>query len=523
MLSSPAAVGLRPAATSYPLQTPAAPQQTQTGETAGSKQNASTAPKWNADVTRSDFTSTFGDVLSAHLQETSTVSSNSNSKAEQTPASPSANSALAPSTVSSFHEQFETPTAQNILPSEEAALASEAPAVASKIESASAQSQQPQASTAEPAHSRPSTKTVAADSSIDPRPVSVQLSQQPASQTMTNALAATAYNTLSAPPATPQATQSDAARAQPALGGAGKISSSYTLPRLEATPVAQSESQETTSRVQSESGKQNDTEAFRIDLHPALTPLPNGTQSGETQSDKNSSSSTPLNPNATPGRDPSAPAPDASQDPNAAARRTAANSNTQTKDQPPAQPEQSSSKTPVAEAGAGNPDFAAQKTSQTQPDAGIVPVPRSTTSQSEPAASTRLAQAQPEVETTRTATPQQMSVRMEGNAGQVVNVRFVNQGGQVQVDVRSNDPSTAAQLRQGLNSLAGDLDRAGWKADFSSISAHASAALQDAARPDAEPQNRNNNGSALDWDQESPKKRSQAPELWEEWQNLQES
>ncbi len=149
-----------------------------------------------------------------------------------------------------------------------------------------------------------------------------------------------------------------------------------------------------------------------------------------------------------------------------------------------------------------------------------LPPARGTDPNNAPTTSAHLAQASAPLDAARPIAPYQMTVRMEGGSGQVINVRFVNQGDQIQVAVRSNDPSTTAQLRQGLTSLSDDLSRIGWKADLATFSTHTTTALHDPSSPDTNPQGKNP-GSALDWDQETPKRKSPAPELWEELKDSQ--
>lgn len=115
--------------------------------------------------------------------------------------------------------------------------------------------------------------------------------------------------------------------------------------------------------------------------------------------------------------------------------------------------------------------------------------------------------------TTVGSAAREMVVRVQGSSGEVVSVRLLDQGGQVQVAVRSNDPSTASQLRQDLSSLTGTLDRIGWKAD-AAVTTSGQPLQQPMARSDAESQN-GHAGSLLDWDEQPSKKRNSTAELWD--------
>jgi hypothetical protein len=58
-----------------------------------------------------------------------------------------------------------------------------------------------------------------------------------------------------------------------------------------------------------------------------------------------------------------------------------------------------------------------------------------------------------------------LTVRIQGDAGQSVNLRVVERAGQIQVSVRTNDPVTAALLRREVPALQTGLERIGWHAN----------------------------------------------------------
>jgi hypothetical protein len=108
----------------------------------------------------------------------------------------------------------------------------------------------------------------------------------------------------------------------------------------------------------------------------------------------------------------------------------------------------------------------------------------------------------------------EMVVRFQGNAGEVVSVRLLDQRGQVQVAVRSSDPFTAAQLRQDLSSLTSSLDRIGWKADTAASPTAQAPGLHNPSRSDNESQT-GHKGSTPAWEESPEKKKYSTSELWD--------
>jgi hypothetical protein len=139
----------------------------------------------------------------------------------------------------------------------------------------------------------------------------------------------------------------------------------------------------------------------------------------------------------------------------------------------------------------------------------------------QPVSASRVSLSEP-IQSSHSTPANQMSVRVEAGSGQVINVRFLNQGGQVEVAVRSSDPTTASQLRQELTSLAGNLDRIGWKTDFTGTQLHQTSALHDTSGSDRNSQE-TLKGSNLDWGEGPPKKKSPAPEFWDELRDRQDT
>jgi hypothetical protein len=114
------------------------------------------------------------------------------------------------------------------------------------------------------------------------------------------------------------------------------------------------------------------------------------------------------------------------------------------------------------------------------------------------------------------ATPneaKEVLVRFQSGPAGTVTVRLVEQGGQIQVAVRSTDPVAAAQLRQDLGSLTNSLERYGWKTDLTP-----GPALQNPATHDAQPSRGNTqegNQGRPDWNEGGENRRRSSEELWD--------
>ena len=120
------------------------------------------------------------------------------------------------------------------------------------------------------------------------------------------------------------------------------------------------------------------------------------------------------------------------------------------------------------------------------------------------------------------ATPaKEVVVRLQGQTGEAISVRLLDQGGQVQVAVRSSDPATASLLRQDLSSLTNNLDRAGWKPEILSSAPVAASFVpetsQGSAHDGQNPSGQGQGQAALDWNQQdSSRRRSTVADLWDE-------
>lgn len=58
-----------------------------------------------------------------------------------------------------------------------------------------------------------------------------------------------------------------------------------------------------------------------------------------------------------------------------------------------------------------------------------------------------------------------LSVRIMGQSGEIVNVRVSERGGEVQIAVRASDSAVATQIRHELPAVQAGLERIGWNAE----------------------------------------------------------
>jgi hypothetical protein len=108
-------------------------------------------------------------------------------------------------------------------------------------------------------------------------------------------------------------------------------------------------------------------------------------------------------------------------------------------------------------------------------------------------------------------------VRLEGQSGESISVRLVDQGGQVQVAVRSSDPATATQLRQDLSSLTSNLDRAGWKPEILASAPVSTESVRETSQSSRNDGQNSQSQAAPDWNQQdSSRRRNTVSDLWDE-------
>ena len=114
-----------------------------------------------------------------------------------------------------------------------------------------------------------------------------------------------------------------------------------------------------------------------------------------------------------------------------------------------------------------------------------------------------------------TGVAKEVAIRLQNESGETINVKLVDQGGQVQVTVRSSDPSAAASLREDLSSLTSSLEKVGWKSEISLPVATSFEPVNQTQHADRESQDTPGQHQA-DWQQETPKKRPSSTDAWDE-------
>ena len=114
-----------------------------------------------------------------------------------------------------------------------------------------------------------------------------------------------------------------------------------------------------------------------------------------------------------------------------------------------------------------------------------------------------------------TGAAKEVAIRLQNESGETINVKLVDQGGQVQVTVRSSDPSAAASLREDLSSLTSSLEKVGWKSEVSLPVATSFEPVNQTQHADRESQDTPGQRQT-DWQQETPKKRPSSTDAWDE-------
>ncbi len=108
-------------------------------------------------------------------------------------------------------------------------------------------------------------------------------------------------------------------------------------------------------------------------------------------------------------------------------------------------------------------------------------------------------------------------LRLQGQSGESISVRLMDQGGQLQVAVRSSDPATANLLRQDLSSLTNNLDRAGWKPEVLTSAPPLSDFGHDGNGGSGSDGRNSQEQGTLDWNQQdSGQRKSTVADLWDE-------
>jgi hypothetical protein len=106
------------------------------------------------------------------------------------------------------------------------------------------------------------------------------------------------------------------------------------------------------------------------------------------------------------------------------------------------------------------------------------------------------------------------NVRLAGEEGDSVNIRVYERAGEVQLSVRSSDPAVASHLRHELPAIHATLENAGWQLDSSGADTRADRETPE--QPKHSHDERRDQQSALNWEQQSNKKRNALDLGWSE-------
>lgn len=114
------------------------------------------------------------------------------------------------------------------------------------------------------------------------------------------------------------------------------------------------------------------------------------------------------------------------------------------------------------------------------------------------------------------ATPaKEILMKIQGQSGETISVRLVDQGGQVQIGVRSSDPNTAASLRQDLSSLTSNLERAGWKAE-AATTVPETVLNTNNSKSSSDDSESSSNRNYPEWQEQPGRRKQTTADLWDE-------
>ena len=108
-----------------------------------------------------------------------------------------------------------------------------------------------------------------------------------------------------------------------------------------------------------------------------------------------------------------------------------------------------------------------------------------------------------------------LSVRIQGESGQIVNVRIAERAGQVQVLVRASDPATAAMLRRDLPTMRTSLEQIGWHlGSLSNFPDQIGGAHHNDAQSHAQGEHHGQDQTPEQWQQEQNRRRPGPGDQW---------
>jgi hypothetical protein len=114
----------------------------------------------------------------------------------------------------------------------------------------------------------------------------------------------------------------------------------------------------------------------------------------------------------------------------------------------------------------------------------------------------------------------ELSVRIQGESGQIVNVRIAERAGQVQVLVRASDPATAAMLRRDLPTMRTSLEQIGWHlGSLSNFPDQIGGAHHNDAQSHAQGEHHGQDQAPEQWQQEQNRRHPGPGDQWLELMN----
>jgi hypothetical protein len=120
-----------------------------------------------------------------------------------------------------------------------------------------------------------------------------------------------------------------------------------------------------------------------------------------------------------------------------------------------------------------------------------------------------------QAETRQPSMKTDLTMRIQGQSGENINVRISERAGDIQISVRSSDQGTANILKHELPSIEAGLERAGWRMETSGMS-QSGQDQQEAGRDSRNPdRNREQNSQEQpNWQDRNQRRRDSSPNSW---------
>jgi hypothetical protein len=107
-----------------------------------------------------------------------------------------------------------------------------------------------------------------------------------------------------------------------------------------------------------------------------------------------------------------------------------------------------------------------------------------------------------------------LTMRIQGQSGENINVRISERAGDIQISVRSSDQSTASVLKHELPSIEAGLERAGWRVENGGMS-QSGQEQQEPGRDSQNPdRNRDQNAQSSQWQDRNQRRKDSSPDYW---------